>query len=207
MKKRNTLTLIALLFVAVLTGVVIFNTVAKYTTTVNNSGTATVAKWNFQGDNTSASYDLNIAPTADTTTLVDGKIAPGTSGYFDIVVTNTSEVGANVTVALGAVTASGESGVVPAGLKFYTDENYTTEINANNAGTFTKNGTLTAKTGETTPSLTLRVYWRWQYNVSGSADTADTTAGAAGSTLTIPVTITGTQVEPSTSSISTAWAA
>lgn len=206
MKKRNYSLVVALLFVAVLTAVVVFNTVAKYTSTVSNSGTATVAKWNFVGDNTAdESFEINIAETVDESTLIEDRIAPGTSGHFDIVVTNTSEVGANVTVALGALTASGNDGVVPSGLKFYTDGTYTTEINANNAGTFTKNGTLAAKTGNETPTLTLSVYWRWQYEVNN--DSADTTAGTAGSTLTIPVTITGTQVQPSATEISTEWAA
>lgn len=208
MKKRKTLSALVLLFVAVLTGVVVFNTVAKYTTTVNNSGSATVAKWNFATDNEETTYTMNFTSSADATTLVNGKIAPGTSGSFDIELKNSSEVGVNVKVAFGPVTG----GTIPAGLKFYRTYNSGTYSNEITPGTTTYTGTMKAKTtssDETLPTLT--VYWVWEYEVgSGETlatnDAADTTAGKAGSTLSIPVTITGTQVEPSLTAISAnAW--
>ena len=207
MKKRNTLTLIALLFVAVLTGVVIFNTVAKYTSSVENSGSLTVAKWNFTTDNALASntFNISIAPTATPSTLVANKVAPGTSGSFDIVVSNSSEVGVDVTVAIGAVTG----GTLPAGLHFYSDSTYETAVTP---GTTTYTGKIAASNGSTKVSLpTKTIYWKWDYQVgSGETladnDAADTTAGVAGASLTIPVTITGTQVEPSASTtVTTGW--
>lgn len=207
MKKRNYALVVALLFVTVLTGVVVFNTVAKYTSSVENSGSLTVAKWNFATDNalTSNTFNISIAPTATSSTLVEGKVAPGTSGSFDIVVSNSSEVGVNVTVAIGAVTG----GTLPAGLHFYSDDTYTTAVTP---GTTTYTGKIAASDGSTKVSLTTKtIYWKWDYEV-GTGDTlatndaADTTAGVAGAELTIPVTITGTQVEPSASTtVTTGW--
>lgn len=199
MKKRNYALVVALLFVTVLTGVVVFNTVAKYTSTVTKNGNVTVAKWNFATDNAGDTYTISIAPTAATSTLVNGKIAPGTNGSFDIAIVNTnSEVGAEVTVALGNVTAA-NSGTVPSGLKFYSDNAFQNEITP---GTFTKTGKLSA--GDAT-GLTTTIYWQWAYEVDAAGNTADTTAGESGASLTIPVTITGTQLNPNTASFTSAW--
>lgn len=209
-KKTNYALIVALLFVTVLSGIVVYNTTAKYRTAITQNGTVTVAKWNFAGDNDNQThtYNINIANTAHTSTLVGGKIAPGTSGSFNIALSNTSEVGVNVTVAIGTVTAS-NSGVVPAGFKFYSDSEFSHEITP---GSYSLTGKMAAKTGENAETLpTKTIYWRWQYETgnvtSGVAegDSADTTAGEAGSTLTIPVTITGTQVEPGSNTVTTGW--
>lgn len=198
-KKRKSLTLLAILFVTVLTGVVVFNTVAKYTSEVTKNGSVTVAKWDFANDNAGSTYSISIAPTAAASTLVNGKIAPGTSGSFDISIVNTnSEVGAEVTVALGNVTAA-NSGTVPSGLKFYSDNAFQNEITP---GTFTKTGKLIA--GDST-GLSTTIYWKWEYEVDAAGNTADTTAGLSGSGLTIPVTITGTQLNPTTATFTSAW--
>ena len=110
---------------------------------------------------------------------------------------NTGEVGVNVSIALGSVT-----GTVPTNMKFYSDSEHTTEITP---GSFTKTGVLRA--GDST-GLNVTIYWAWPYETpasSSSGDAADTTEGTTPATLSIPVTITGTQVAPSTTEITSAW--
>lgn len=60
-------------------------TYAKYIASENATGQAEVAKWAFQikkdGEETK---NINLGSTVNKSTLVDGKIAPGTSGEFVI---------------------------------------------------------------------------------------------------------------------------
>lgn len=186
--RRSSLVIILLMLVAIATAYV-GNTYAKYTETVSGDGTATVAKWDFTTDNSISTLDIDFTDDYDPSTLVEGKIAPGTSGSFAITVKNThTETGVNFTLALGTATN------VPTNLKFYKDSTFTTEITP---GTGTITGQLAAldSTG-----LDVSIYWKWNYETT-NGDTADTTNGKAATELTIPVTITGTQVPPSTTAI------
>ena len=59
-------------------------------------------KWAFASENQNPNFTVNIdlPATVHTSTLVDGKIAPGTSGSFDIELSNLqSEVGVDFTIA------------------------------------------------------------------------------------------------------------
>ena len=188
MRKNKTLVLIALLMlVGIATGYV-SNTYAKYTSTIaNNNGTATVAKWAFATDNAVQTLTINLAGTIDPTTLVANKIAPGTSGSFNIALSNAnSEVGVDFVVALNEITN------IPTNLKFYKDSSYTTELTP---GTSTITGQLVA--GENS-FAGVPIYWRWLYETDSIAtnDPHDTADGVAAKELTIGVTITGTQVQP-----------
>lgn len=188
MRKNKTLVLIALLMlVGIATGYV-SNTYAKYTSTIdNNNGTATVAKWAFATDNAVQTLTINLAGTIDPTTLVANKIAPGTSGSFNIALSNAnSEVGVDFVVALNEITN------IPTNLKFYKDSSYTTELTP---GTSTITGQLVA--GENS-FAGVPIYWRWLYETDAIAtnDPYDTADGVAAKELTIGVTITGTQVQP-----------
>lgn len=183
--KKEKMGLFALLFVIAIAGVFVVGTYAKYTSEVNKSGNATVAKWDFATTN-DVSMTVSLPSTVDASTLVNGKIAPGTAGSFTIKVTNASEVGADFKVALGNVTNK------PTNLKFYKDSSYTTELTLGNATSGAITGQLIA--GDTA-GKDVTVYWRWEYETTGG-DSADTTDGTAAATVTVPVTITGTQVQP-----------
>ena len=84
--------LIALLIVMV--GLILVSgTYAKYTTTFTGSDTATVAKFKVSSNTTAETFDLfKTAKEVDGTTadaeVVNGKVAPGTGGKFDIQLTN-----------------------------------------------------------------------------------------------------------------------
>lgn len=101
MKKKTrkiiTLTFAILLIVLVQ---VIGVTYAKYIASENATGQAEIAQWAFQikkdGETTK---NIDLGSTVDSNTLVDGKIAPGTSGQFVITLDATgSEV--NTTYSL-----------------------------------------------------------------------------------------------------------
>lgn len=187
-KQRKSLVMMALLLLVGGTFGYVANTYAKYTSTIeDNNGEATVAKWAFATDNAKQTLTIALDGTYDATTLVNGKIAPGTQGHFDVALVNTnSEVGVDWTITLNDVANK------PDNLKFYKDSSYTTELTP---GTSTVTGQLTA--GDST-GLTVPIYWKWAYETDAIAtnDPIDTEDGEAAETLTIGVDITGVQTQP-----------
>lgn len=189
-QKKKSLFVIVLLLLVGLTAAYVSNTYAKYTSTIDdNSGTVTVAKWAFASDNASQELTIDFTDTYDVSTLADGKIAPGTSGSFNIALVNTNtETGVDFTLKIKSATN------VPTNLKFYADETFSTEIEA---GTGSVTGQLAANDSE---GLTVPVYWKWEYETAGG-DSADTSDGEAAKTLSIVVELTGVQTAPSTTAI------
>ena len=194
MKKKKSLMLIALLMMVGLTSGYVASTYAKYTAEVTGNGSVTVAKWDFADENAfgeeGKSFTVSLDGTYHASTLVANKIAPGTQGSFDVKLTNAnSEVGVDFSVTVGTVTNK------PTNLKFYTDNTYTTELTASDPIT----GKIAAEDGT---GVTLKVYWQWVYetgtvtNGIAEGDEADTTAGVAANSLTVPITIKGVQHQP-----------
>lgn len=189
--KRKSIITISLLFLVGISLYFVSGTYAKYTSTVSANATATVAKWNFATDNNITTLAINYTNTPHATSVKNNTIAPGTSGSFAIALKNTSDVAANFTLSLGAITNK------PTNLKFYKDSSFTTEITPGST-----NITGILKANDAT-GLTVNIYWRWLYETT-EGDDEDTTDGIAGESLTIPVTIVGTQAEPSTSAVTSA---
>ena len=177
-KKRKLFVIILLLLFGVTAGYIAF-TYAKYAGSFTGTGTVEVAKWAFEEDNTSGNLEIEFDKTYDADTLVDGKIAPGTSGKFIIEISNEhSDVGVDYTVSLDSITNA------PANLVFTSGSS-----NLTSGGTIT--GTLTP--GET--GKTVEISWEWPYETTGG-DAQDTADGAAAKAMTVNLNITGTQVEP-----------
>lgn len=186
----------ALLFVAMMfTMCFVGGTFAKYTSSAQGSDGAAVAKWSIKvGDTDIATanvftFDLfntikDSNGTADEGDMapVDGSIiAPGTSGKFDIVIKNDSEVNAKYSIAY-TVTRNDN---IP--VQFSKDgTTWKTDINNLDVSDVTINMNETA---------TVSVYWRWKYEDNRDAD--DTTLGTAASTPGIEVSakVTATQVD------------
>ena len=184
-KKKTIIAVIAILAITIVgLGV---GVVAKYISYITATGTATVAKWAFTTDNTSGSVTCTVDGTYDGTTLVNGKIAPGTSGKCPISISNaTSEVAINYTIE-----PDGEVTNKPTNLKFYKDAAHTVPFSAD------------AKITSDTPlapgaeAQLVYVYWNWEYETGTDADDlADTTDGTNASTMTMKFKVTGTQVHP-----------
>ena len=190
--KKSLLVLVLLLLVGITSGYVA-STYAKYTSKIeNNNGTATVAKWAFTTDNSAQTLTVNLDNTPDPSTLVAGKIAPGTSGSFNVALVNTNtETGVDWTISLKSITNK------PTNLKFYKDSAHTTEITP---GTGTITGQLAA---QDSTGLSVPIYWAWAYETTAIAtnDPIDTTDGEAANSLTIGVDITGVQTQPSATAI------
>ncbi len=193
MKNKKTLLVLVLLLLVGITSGYVASTYAKYTSKIeNNNGTATVAKWAFTTDNSAQTLTVNLDNTPDPSTLVAGKIAPGTSGSFNIALSNaTTETGVDWTISLKNVTNK------PTNLKFYKDSSHTTEITP---GTGTITGQLAA---QDSTGLSVPIYWAWAYETTAIAtnDPIDTTDGEAANSLTIGVDITGVQTQPSATAI------
>ena len=192
-KKKNAVLLLVLLLLVAISASYIASTYAKYTSTIeDNNGTATVAKWAFDTDNAKKTLEIKLAETYDASTLVGGKIAPGTQGSFKIKLVNTNtETGVKWTLALKSITDK------PTNLKFYKDSSFTTELVP---GTSTITGKLAAKDST---GVEPEIYWKWAYETDAIAtnDPIDTTDGKNAKELTIGVDITGVQIAPSTTAI------
>lgn len=192
MKKSNkkTIVLIAILLLAIIIAICgIIYTNAKYISMANGKISTSIAKWafNLNGNDTYSSTDtiknLTIAQTCDEKTLVDGKIAPGTSGSFDIVIdTEGSEVGANYEVKFSLA----NDNALPTNLKFKLDGadwNYTDGIS----------GKIDADASS--KEITHTIAWSWDYETE-NGDTADTTDGTNSLDCSFNITATGIQMKP-----------
>ena len=188
-RHKRSIILLVLLLVVAISVFYIGLTYSKYTAEVEGEGTAKVAKWAFKDENDNATLDIDLTDTYDASTLVADRIAPGTSGSFKLELTNEhSEVGVDFTVKLETISDA------PTNLKFYKDSSFTTEL-AQGTGTITGHLEAADSTG-----LEVPIYWKWEYETT-DGDDDDTADGEAGAELTVPVTITGVQTQPSTTAI------
>ena len=193
-KISNTKPIVILLVLTLITAT-IFSMYAysKYKTTLTGNGTATVAKLSFKvNGQTQTIPDIDLTQTMDThNNVAEGKIAPGTSGHFDLELDATGcEVSIDYNIKL-AITEK------PTNLKFYLDNTHETEI-AETEGTLNVSGSIPLETIDT--PLIKTIYWQWPYetgvteNEVKENDKTDTIDSAKKVTMTI--TVTGTQRNP-----------
>lgn len=166
---------------------------AKYITEVKGEGMAEVATWNFKVNGQKEQVQqINLASTYDNETLLNHKIAPGTSGSFNIIVDGTgSEVGINYQIHFL------EEQNKPTNLKFiYENVEYHSikELEENLSGTIQAN--------EANKVRTLNIKWKWDYETGSKAveiaqnDLIDTQEAQKIQNYTFDVSVTGTQVTP-----------
>ena len=195
-KNKKSLWLIVLLLLVGLTGGYVASTYAKYTSSVDKEGTVTVAKWAFADDNANSELEIDFTNTYHASTLVNDRIAPGTSGSFYIQVVNgTSETGVDFTLNIKSIEN------VPTNLKFYSDSSFSSPMTLND-------GAITGqlKAGDAT-GVKVPLYWKWEYetldsnNSSATGDGNDTTDGVNANSLNVTVSITGVQTPPSETEI------
>lgn len=180
--------IIAIVLMSFICGIVF----AKYQTTIKGDGGATVATWSFEANGSDTTVtNVDLASAYDADTLVAGKIAPGTSGSFDIVVNAT---GSDVAVDY-SIKFANEQGK-PDNLKFKyenTESSTLAGLESSLVGTINLN--------EKNMMKVITIYWEWPYetgeeNNIKQNDVKDTNAGIAGGSYTFDVIVTGTQVEP-----------
>lgn len=191
--------IMALVALAAIGSYFIAGTYAKYTSQITGSDTATVAKWKWTINNSvidsaeDTTYTFNLFDTikdsdgtSSETDVASGKIAPGTSGSFDIDITNDSEVNATYAIAFTETNANN----VP--IEYSTDG--TTWVSSvNSMDVSTTNIAMGASSAKKT------VYWRWVYYEDAAGDVADTALGFAANTsaatVQVTATVTVTQVD------------
>ena len=187
MKKRfnfgrlGALALALTLVTSCLTGV----TLAKYTTSVSGTGTATVAKWkvNIKANNTAPvdnkfEFTLSDTTTANKDNIATKKVAPGSTGSIPYEIDATgSEVAATLSCAIDT------KNLVNIPIKFYSDSAYSKEI--------TETITKDISVDESEAKLSGNIYWKWVTS-SDSADTAEGSKDAA-DTETVLITLKAEQ--------------
>lgn len=205
MKENKILKITCLtLFVSVFALVLVAGTYAKYTSFATGSDTATVAKWDIKagvagqelsitGSNSTVAFNLfetilDEDGYAEQNVIADEngnvlKIAPGTSGAFELSIKNDSEVNAEYSITFETDDTNLPEGTsLPLEFKVNDgswssslSEVSTTALNINN-------------------SDTINVEWRWAYE-STNGDLNDTTLGINGLEVEVTATLTVSQVD------------
>lgn len=192
MKKNKMMRIASVLLVAVLLSTcAIAGTFAKYTSTVNGSDSVTVAKWSIKVNETeiavanpSVVFDLFATGSQYDEAgndVAEDKIAPGTLGSFNFKVQNTSDVSVKYTITF---TVDFPKGIDSSRFKFYSDENRTSEIVANNEGKYTVSDAVEIEVTDTGVK-TINVYWEWTFG----EDAVDTPLGILAQNGTTQVTV------------------
>ena len=151
---------------------------ARIQTVVGGSATLKTADWSFMVIGGTSDFSVNLADgTAYNLVEVDGekRIQPGSYGVFPLVL---SAVGSDVDVTYNANFGGLSGDKIPTNLALYSDDQYTKPL-ANVSGDVITAG----------KQKTVNIYWKWLY-------TEDDETEFAGQTLTLPVTVTGYQVNP-----------
>lgn len=200
MKKNRTTRLVVLvLFLAIVTAVIISGTFAKYTTSVNGTGSATVAKWavalKADGESFTDGKTFTLADTTVNNKVAEGKIAPGTDGSFSLSIDATgSEVAIHYVVEISSLTN------VPTNLKFYKNSISDENVISVSDDKFVIEGDIAL--ADVATEVTLPIYWAWAYETGAvtegvaAGDAADTQDGVDAETMTFNVKLTATQADP-----------
>ncbi len=166
---------------------------SKYVSEVRGDGIAEVATWSFKVNGQQEEVQtINLNSTCNNETLINNKIAPGTSGNFNIMVDGTgSDVGIHYSIKFENETTK------PTNLKFVYDKkeyNSITELENDLSGTIYAN--------DENKERTLSIGWKWNYETGtqdseiANNDRIDTQDAKAIANYTFDVIVSGTQVLP-----------
>ena len=190
--KKKAVIIIAIL-VAIILSFIGGQTYSKYVTEVRGDGTAKIATWDFKVNGQKEEVQtISLGSTYDKSTLVNGKIAPGTEGIFQIIVDATgSDVGIDYKIKFSDETTK------PANLKFYYQEvEYNSILELGEA----LSGTINAD--DENKSKTFDIKWKWNYETGSnpteiaSNDKIDTQNAQEITNYEFDVIVSGTQVVP-----------
>ena len=187
------------LLVTLLAVILVSGTYAKYTTAVSAKDTATVARWNItlNGEDiskgTQKTLKLGLFDTINDTDFTSeesdvtaGKIAPGTTGKFEIAkLINNSDVNAQY-----KITYSIDNNNIP--LEFSKDKN-AADSEWKNLSEFSMNDFVALAKDSTEGVSTGTIYWRWKFERND--DSADTDFGINTPEVVVTATITVEQVD------------
>lgn len=192
--KKKAIIIVAIL-VAIILSFIGGQTYSKYVTEVRGDGTAQIATWDFKVNGQKEEVQtIPLSSTYDSSTLVNGKIAPGTEGVFQIIVDATgSDVGIDYKIKFADETTK------PTNLKFYYQEvEYDSILELGDA----LSGTIDADTNGEGKVKTFDIKWKWNYETGNNPgeiatnDKIDTQNAQEISNYKFNVIVSGTQVLP-----------
>lgn len=176
-------------------------TLARYVTEVTGTAKAEVAAWSFKANSNEDGKQftqIDLGSTANRTaydgkTVVDGVIAPGTSGSFDILLDGTgSEVGIDYIVTLAEKTADNPK--LPADLTIKVTNGNEAEKAYSLGDEIT--GTIDYVSGEKAMQRKIKVSWSWDFGTDDTKTSNDNTY--QNTTFNLDITATGKQTAPVT---------
>ena len=189
-KKKKIIISIAIL-VGILLSFIGGQVYSKYVARVKGEGIAQVATWQFNVNGQEEQVQtIKLQSTSNNQTLVNNKIAPGTSGKFDIDATG-SDVGINYQVDFRNEQNK------PTNLKFSyngTEYNSITQLTQVLSGTINSN--------EEEKRKTFSIEWNWKYETGNTPeeiienDKIDTKDAENISNYEFDIIVSGTQVAP-----------
>ncbi len=199
-QRRNTTmatVILLMLLVSIATTILLGRTFAKYTSSAVGTDTATVAKWSFKVGNKeiatteAQTIDINLFSTVKDSDLTSdekhvalGKIAPGTSGSFDLTVENSSDVAAKYAISLEIT----EGASLPIKYAVKTDGTQPAESDWKDTIDSVSETEIAVSGKENA-----KVYWKWAFD---GDDTATGIAARESATkVTVKATVTATQVD------------
>ena len=193
MSRRKKVIIVSSILIIMLLAFIGGQAYAKYISQVRGNGIAEIATWSFKVNGQKEQVqEIKLVSTYNSETLVNNKIAPGTSGSFNIIVDATgSEVGIKYNIKFA------EESNKPQNLKFvYGGKEYDSikQLGDELSGTIAAN--------EEDKTRTINVQWKWNYETGSSAkqinanDIIDTNDAISIANYTFQVIVTGTQVEP-----------
>lgn len=180
-------------FVALITLSLVSGTWAKYTSKVQGSDTARVAKWSFDGANLETktiAFNLFQTSYGETVKSKDGKkvVAPGTKGQTKFELKNMGEVKANAQIVLEITNLN----AIPLTYKV---DGVAQEVTGG------KIIIDAVELGIGAEAKTITLSWEWPFETKDTGgniigDTTDTNLGKEGTaTVTVKATVTFTQVD------------
>lgn len=193
MRKKTKIVLTIIAITIVLVSFIGGQAYAKYMSKVTGNGVAEVANWKFKvNENEEVMQTISLNSTINNITLAKGKIAPGTSGKFQIKLdAKGSDAGVLYTIDFA------NESVKPSNLKFkFNGETYKTLGYLRN----TIVGSIYAIQENKEEIVTIE--WEWPYETGTTAeeiaqnDALDTKEAKAIDDYTFDVIVTGTQIKP-----------
>lgn len=159
-KKKKILIILIVVIISVMSFFIglAFN---KYNTSIKGEGLAEIATWNFKVNGKEEQIQsIDLASTINNETILDSKLAPGTSGSFDIIIDATdTQVGIQYNIN------SIEENNKPHNLKFiYEEKEYNSlkELQEKLSGIINANDENKVRT--------LKILWKWDYETGSTAE-------------------------------------
>lgn len=153
MTKKRIVVILAILIVLLMTFIG-GQAFAKYVGEVKGKGSAEIANWSFKVNNSKEQIQtINLSSTANNASLTNNKLAPGTTGSFNINLDATdSDVGVKYEVIFKNESSK------PQNLKFeYDNKTYNSIIELNDKIT----GTINANSDDKQKNITIN--WKWEF--------------------------------------------